>query len=122
MRVVNEHTEIVWMPERASYFANAINLLSPGSNWQSPSGDTVDEMYESMVWLDKTKKKPTKAQIKKKCDELAAAWKASEYLRKRQEEYPNFEECIHALLDGGNKLDVLQKKRQAIKKKYPKPE
>ena len=39
----------------------------------------------------------------------------------RQNEYPNFEDCIHALLDGGDTLTELQEKRQAVKNKYPKP-
>lgn len=40
------------------------------------------------------------------------------YKDKRKAEYPSIEECIHAILD--NELDVLQVKRQAVKKKYPK--
>jgi|TARA_R100000482_G_C5080763_1_gene125929 hypothetical protein len=39
----------------------------------------------------------------------------------RKTEYPTFEDCIHALLDGGDTLTELQEKRQAVKTKYPKP-
>ena len=38
----------------------------------------------------------------------------------RQLEYPSHEDCIHALLDGGDTLTELQAKRTAIKIKYPK--
>ena len=40
----------------------------------------------------------------------------------RQAEYPTHEDCIHALLDGGDTLTELQEKRQAVKNKYPKPQ
>jgi|9_EtaG_2_1085328.scaffolds.fasta_scaffold61145_2 hypothetical protein len=40
----------------------------------------------------------------------------------RQLEYPTHEDCIHALLDGGDTLTDLQAKRTATKNKYPKPE
>ena len=43
-----------------------------------------------------------------------------EWKRNRQAEYPNHEDCIHALLDGGDTLTDLQTKRTAIKEKYPK--
>ena len=39
----------------------------------------------------------------------------------RKTEYPTYEDCIHALLDGGDTLTELQEKRQEIKAKYPKP-
>ena len=38
----------------------------------------------------------------------------------RQAEYPSHNDCIHALLDGGDTLTELQEKRQEIKEKYPK--
>ena len=39
----------------------------------------------------------------------------------RQANYPNHEDCIHALLDGGDTLTELQTKRQEVKSTYPKP-
>ena len=39
----------------------------------------------------------------------------------RQAEYPSVQDCVHALLDGGDTLTDLQDKRQAVKTKYPKP-
>ena len=46
--------------------------------------------------------------------------KADTYVEKRQAEYPNHNDCIHALLDGGDTLTDLQTKRTAVKDKYPK--
>ena len=43
-----------------------------------------------------------------------------EYSANRKNEYPTLQECIHALLDGGDTLTELQEKRTAIKNKYPK--
>ena len=45
---------------------------------------------------------------------------AEEWKRNRQAEYPSHNDCIHALLDGGDTLTELQEKRQQIKAKYPK--
>ena len=55
--------------------------------------------------------------IDKKVIELKAEYD-NDYSRKRKEEYPSIQECIHAILD--DDLDALQKKRAGIKKKYPK--
>ena len=49
-------------------------------------------------------------------DKQAEQWK-----RDRLTEYPNHNDCIHALLDGGDTLTDLQAKRTAVKDKYPKP-
>ena len=45
---------------------------------------------------------------------------AKQYQRDRQAEYPSLQDCIHALLDGGDTLTDLQAARQAVKDKYPK--
>ena len=42
------------------------------------------------------------------------------WLYSRLKEYPSIEDCIHALLDGGDTLTDLQAARQAVKDKYPK--
>ena len=60
------------------------------------------------------------ADIEAKMAELQAEYDAEEWKRSRQAEYPTHEECIHALLDGGNTLTELQAKRTATKNKYPK--
>ena len=51
----------------------------------------------------------------KQLDEEANGW-----LYSRQAEYPSLQDCIHALLDGGDTLTDLQAARQAVKDKYPK--
>jgi len=61
-----------------------------------------------------------KADIEAKMAELQAEYDAEKWKRNRQAEYPTHEECIHALLDGGDTLTELQAKRTATKTKYPK--
>ena len=63
---------------------------------------------------------PTEKQIQAKLSELHADYDSKTYVRSRLEEYPDLQECIHALLDGGDTLTELQSKRSEIKKKYPK--
>ena len=61
-----------------------------------------------------------KANIEAKMVEVQAEYDAEEWKRNRQAEYPKIEDCIHALLDGGDTLTELQAKRTATKTKYPK--
>ena len=60
----------------------------------------------------------TQEQIDDKYAELQAEYDAQDYARKRKEEYPSIEECVHAILD--DDLENLQILRQAVKEKYPK--
>ena len=46
---------------------------------------------------------------------------ANGWLKNRLENYPSLQECIHALLDGGDTLTNLQAARQLVKETYPKP-
>ena len=64
---------------------------------------------------------PSKERIEEE-NKLAKEWGKNEYIRNRQGIYPNLEECIHALLDGGDTLTQLQARRQEIKKQFPKPQ
>ena len=73
-----------------------------------------------ITWLNGTTP-ISKADIEAKMTELQAEYDAEEWKRNRQAEYPTHEDCIHALLDGGDTLTELQAKRTAIKNKYPKP-
>ena len=59
-------------------------------------------------------------QVSAKQSGLQAEYDAEDWKRNRQAEYPSHEDCIHALLDGGDTLSDLQAKRQAVKDKYPK--
>jgi len=62
----------------------------------------------------------SKSDIEAKMVEVQAEYDAEEWKRNRQIEYPSIDDCIHALLDGGDTLTELQSKRTAIKTKYPK--
>ena len=81
---------------------------------------TVREDIDNIEWLHGTTPIP-KSDIKAKMVEIQAEYDAEEWKRNRQAEYPTHEDCIHALLDGGDTLSELQDKRQAVKNKYPKP-
>ena len=70
-------------------------------------------------WLEGTTP-ISKSDIKTKIDELQVIYENEEWKRNRQAEYPSHDDCIHALLDGGDTLTELQEKRQAVKTKYPK--
>jgi hypothetical protein len=72
-----------------------------------------------ITWLNGTTPIP-KADIEAKMVELQAEYDAEEWKRNRQSEYPKIDDCIHALLDGGETLENLQTLRQTIKNKYPK--
>ena len=72
-------------------------------------------------WLESTTP-ISKTDIETKMNELQAVYDSEEWKRNRQAEYPSHDDCIHALLDGGDTLTDLQAKRTATKNKYPKPE
>ena len=72
-----------------------------------------------ITWLNGTTP-ISKADIEAKMVELQADYDAEEWKRNRQAEYPDLQEAIHALLDGGDTLTELQAKRTATKTKYPK--
>ena len=88
------------------------------------SGGTAEvgvknEGIDNIEWLNGTTPIP-KADIEAKMAELQAEYDAKQYQRDRLTEYPNHNDCIHALLDGGDTLTELQAKRQATKLKFPK--
>ena len=65
--------------------------------------------------------KPTEEQLTTYEDEANAEEALNTVYSNRLTEYPNHNDCIHALLDGGDTLTDLQAKRQATKLKFPKP-
>ena len=79
-----------------------------------------NEDIDQITWHDSNPTNITNEQILAKQAELQTAYDALEWKRNRQKEYPNHEDCIHALLDGGDTLTDLQAKRTTIKEKYPK--
>lgn len=74
---------------------------------------------DTIIWHNDTTPIPI-ANIQAKMNELQAEYDAEEWKRNRQAEYPTLQDCIHALLDGGDTLTELQAKRTATKTKYPK--
>jgi len=83
----------------------------------SVRGDDINTC--EIEWHNGTTPIP-KADIQAKMVEVQADYDAEEWKRNRQIEYPSIDDCIHALLDGGDTLTELQAKRTATKTKYPK--
>ena len=95
--------------------AQAILALEPTALFA-----VVEEDLDQIIWLSDDVTQPSKADIQAKLDELQAAEDAKQYQRDRLTEYPSLQDCIHALLDGGDTLTDLQAARQVVKDKYPK--
>jgi hypothetical protein len=83
----------------------------------SVNADDINQI----TWYDGNPTNITNEQILAKQTELQAVYDAEQWKRNRQANYPNHEDCIHALLDGGDTLTELQTKRQEVKSTYPKP-
>tara|TARA_B100000519_G_C14171420_1_gene404114 strand:- start:245 stop:538 length:294 start_codon:yes stop_codon:yes gene_type:complete len=92
----------------------AILKINPNAEFTVNAND-----INQITWLNGTAE-ISKSDIEAKMAELQAEYDALEWKRNRQSEYPNHEDCIHALLDGGDTLTDLQAKRTAIKNKHPK--
>jgi hypothetical protein len=75
------------------------------------------EVYSNLKLNDDTAIMPTEEEVNAKIAELTIP----EWSLNRQAEYPSLQDCIHALLDGGDTLTDLQAQRQETKDKYPKP-
>ena len=93
---------------------DAILKINPNAE-VSVSGNDIN----TIEWHNETTPIP-KADIEAKMVEVQAEYDAEEWKRNRQKEYPSHEDCIHAILDGGDTLTELQAKRAATKTKYPK--
>ena len=75
---------------------------------------------EIVTWHSEDITQPTDEAIATEQARLQAEYDALSWKRNRQEQYPSVEDCIHALLDGGDTLTDLQAARQAVKDTYPK--
>jgi len=95
--------------------SEAILALEPTATF-----GVIDEDLEQIEWYSQHVEQPSNEDIQAKLDELQAIEDAKQYQRDRKTEYPSIEDCVHALLDGGDTLTDLQEARQAIKDKYPK--
>ena len=76
---------------------------------------------EIVTWHSEDITQPTDEAIATEQARLQAEYDALSWKRNRQEQYPSVEDCIHALLDGGDTLTDLQAARQAVKDAHPKP-
>ena len=94
----------------------AIEKINPSAEVTVRGSDINTCTFE---WHNGTTPIPV-ADIEAKMTELQAEYDAEEWKRNRQAEYPSMDDCIHALLDGGDTLTELQAKRTATKTKYPK--
>jgi len=74
------------------------------------------EVYSNLKLNDETAIMPTEEEVNAKIAELTIP----EWSLNRQAEYPSLQDCIHALLDGGDTLTDLQAARQLVKDTYPK--
>ena len=74
------------------------------------------EVYSNLKLNDETAVMPTEEEVNAKIAELTIP----EWSLNRQAEYPSLQDCIHALLDGGDTLTDLQAARQLVKDTYPK--
>ena len=92
----------------------AILKINPNAEFSVNAND-----INQITWHNGTTPIPV-ADIEAKMTELQAEYDAEEWKRNRQSEYPSIDDCIHALLDGGDTLTELQAKRTATKTKYPK--
>ena len=97
-----------------SNIAQAIKAINSSAEFKYSNED-----FSTLTWLSGTTP-ISQSDIETKQAELQTEYDALEWKRNRQEEYPNHEDCIHALLDGGDTLTDLQTKRTAVKDKYPK--
>ena len=70
---------------------------------------TAEEVETTLnTWADN--------ELARQLDEEQNGW-----LKNRQAEYPSLQDCIHALLDGGDTLTDLQALRTQVKSDNPKP-
>ena len=90
----------------------AIQSLHPTAQFVLKGGE--------LTWQSEDITEPTDAEITAEQTRLQAEYDAKDWERNRQSEYPGLQDCIHALLDGGDTLTDLQAARQAVKDKYPK--
>tara|TARA_R110000787_G_scaffold281382_1_gene392636 strand:+ start:927 stop:1229 length:303 start_codon:yes stop_codon:yes gene_type:complete len=81
--------------------------------WSDPS----NRVYENLV-INGDYEKPTQEFLESELARLQAEYDSQEYARKREQEYPSIQECVHSILD--DDLVALQAKRADVKARYPK--
>ena len=100
------------MNKTPDFLVKALQALVPKAQFISFGGK-----LELLNWTDK-RPKPSDKEITDKVAELQSEYDKQAYARARLQEYPDLQECIHAILD--DDLTELQAKRKLVKEKYPK--
>ena len=106
------------------YITEAILELRPGSQF-SVVGDSLEKDetggIECIRWNpENVTKEPSLEEVLPKVEELKARWLASQYQKKRAQEYPSIGEQLDALFKAGLFPEEMAAKIQAVKDKYPK--
>ena len=83
-------------------------------------GFNGDKVYANL-WVADGYDKPTDEELNTLLATKQAEYDAKDWERNRQAESPSLEDCIHALLDGGDTLTDLQALRTQVKSDNPKP-
>ena len=92
---------------------NALHSLKPNAQWTL--------VNDKLTWNDDSQTEPTQAEIDAEVIRLQAEYDAQEYARKRQAEYPPWNEQLDKIFHDGVakwKSEMVQ----PVKDKYPKPE
>ena len=92
----------------------AIKSLTPNAEFVMVN-DVITE------WHSQDITQPTDEAIATEQARLQAEYDAKDWERNRQAQYPSLQDCIHALLDGGDTLTDLQALRTQVKSDNPKP-
>ena len=104
---------------RPTHIENYLVQLHAGQ-WFGWS-DSKNKIYANLIIHDDSKSKPSESDCTNGLATMQSEYDNISYQINRQAEYPSHNDCIHALLDGGDTLTDLQVKRTAVKEKYPKP-
>jgi hypothetical protein len=98
-------------------FQKVLREFNNGADWYEWINLSEGETYSNTQVKSDEYTMPTEEEVNAKIAELTVPdWKIN-----RLKEYPSLQDCIHALLDGGDTLTDLQAARQLVKDTYPKP-
>ena len=98
-------------------FQTVLREFNGGADWYAWIDNSGEETYSNLQLSSDEYTMPTEEEVNAKIAELTVPdWKIN-----RLKEYPSLQDCIHALLDGGDTLTDLQEARQLVKDTYPKP-
>ena len=101
------------IPEQTFEYSDVIEELSLDGKFLH-----LGEDFARCGWVD-DKPACTEPEYNTALSNAKKKYKNKEYIRNRLKEYPDLQECIHAILD--DDLTALQAKRKLVKEKYPKP-